>query len=289
MVNYVFELDEWLPRYPLEDNPHHYSGEDITSPADICNNELLRREMPDQYDWGEAVPIDVFVMAVGEPPDRHVTKIGGLPYRPAGAPWPVSDKQKPLKFLAQLNFCDSKDIVGKLPGDVLLAFAEFDEEYPDYFEVMHFEWQPLGLADLVEPADVPDHPYHFDPCYGHICRTVSYPQARYFVRTQAPFEPLCRGLEVWSDYFILQYQATQIGSAPFIIQQEPKLRERIIATINSVQPEPHKVYPWVNHPLPLLPEGKWNLESPYLMLEDLGCIYISIDDENKLHWEMMGY
>jgi hypothetical protein len=75
MANYPFDLEDWLPRYPLESEPsYHFSGEIITSPVHLCNNELLRREMRDQYDWGEPTPIDVFVMAVGEPPDSWSTE-----------------------------------------------------------------------------------------------------------------------------------------------------------------------------------------------------------------------
>src|SRR5262249_806948 len=72
-VNYEFHLDEWLPRFPLREEYGHYSGDDITSPCDICNIEWLRRGMLDQYDWGQPVPVDVFVMSRGEPENRYAT------------------------------------------------------------------------------------------------------------------------------------------------------------------------------------------------------------------------
>src|SRR5581483_1820115 len=97
-----FDLEEWLPHFSLDPNEERYRGRIINGPCDICNNELLRRALRDQYDWGAAVPVDVFVMAEGEPEHRDVTKIGGLPYRSAGQNWPVSDEGRPLTFLAQI-------------------------------------------------------------------------------------------------------------------------------------------------------------------------------------------
>ena len=80
-------------------------------------------------------------MAEGEPTDRHVTKIGGLPYRPAKMPWPTGQDGTPMSFLAQINFANSKDLVGELPGDVLLVFTPDSD---GFIESLSFEWQPLA-------------------------------------------------------------------------------------------------------------------------------------------------
>jgi len=282
-TNYRFNLFDWVDQFPLEMIHNHYDGEIITSPSHLCNNERLRREMQGEYDWGEPVPVDVFVMAEGEPRDRHVTKLGGLPYRPANAPWPVARDGKPMLFLGQFNFGDSRDLVGELPGDVLLVFSDRSNEV---FDRLIFEWQPMGLEDLIPATSVPVQPDTFTPCYGHVCRTVNFPSAKQ--RRDARY-PLCRGRDVWSAYFVPKYQATQIGSAPFIIQRGTKLPGRIICTISSVQPDPHAPFPWVNHPDPLLPPGEYDFNRNDLMLDDMGCIYISIDDQQQLHWSMDSY
>src|SRR4029077_8646441 len=123
-MNYEFNLEEWLPGFPLQKRYGHYSGEDIKSPCDICNVEWLRRGMLDQYDWGRPVPVDVFVMSKGEPENRCATKIGGLTYRPRKLPWPCARPGRPLALIAQFNFTNSVDLVGALPGDLLLVFGD---------------------------------------------------------------------------------------------------------------------------------------------------------------------
>ena len=89
---------------------------------------------------------------------------------------------------------------------------------------------------------------------------------------------------------LLQWQATQIGEAPFFIQGEDgELPGRPLCVINSVQPDEHEPYPWVNHPDPLMPEGEFSFDSNYLMIDDMGCIYISIDKNGRLHWCSSSY
>ena len=148
MLHPRFCLDEWLVKFPL--TPRYaaptYNAEIITSPLHICHNEQLRRIVKPLIDWGPEVPVDVFVWASGEPPEPYLTKIGGVPYRPADLDWPVNQYGRPLQFLAQFCFADSKDLVGDLPGDVLLAFVE-DGDYE--FESLHCEWQQLGIRNLV--------------------------------------------------------------------------------------------------------------------------------------------
>lgn len=273
-MNYRFNIDDWLPRFPLQQYLGGYSAWQVTSPWHICQNEQLRREMRNEYDWGPAVPMDVFIMADGEPADRHVTKIGGLPYRPAKADWPTR-KGTPLVFLAQFNFCDSRDITGPLPGEVLLIFA--DEPYqPNHF---HFEWQPLGLGDPAQVGATPGGSA-FAPCFGHVCRVSSYPD--WAIRDESSTQALCRGKNVQSEYLLPTYQATQIGPAPYFIQEGgPDANAgHVLCTISSVQPAPDVTHPWLNRPDPI-PLSKRSADK-HLMIGDMGCIYVFIDDATKL-------
>jgi hypothetical protein len=285
-VNYRFNIDEWLPRFSLDPSVERYSGDIITGPCHICNNELLRKGMQDQYVWGRAVPIDIFVMAEGEPPHRDVTKIGGLPYRSANIPWPTNKKGEPLLFLGQFNFADSKDITGDLPGDLLLVFADSQDGFS---ESVVFEWQLFGLENLVSAEAIPVHADAFEPCYGHVLRTVTFPEAEDVVRAKIEKYPRCGGKDVWSDYLIPKYQATQIGSAPFFIQGNPELPGRLLCTLSSVQPDQHERFPWINHADPLMPEEKWDFDQKHLMFGDMGSIYISIDEQQQLHWSEQCY
>jgi hypothetical protein len=182
-----------------------------------------------------------------------------------------------MALIAQFNFTNSRDLVGELPGDLLLIFGD---DFDGPIEPLHFEWQNLGLSNLVSemPADI----MPVSPCFGNRCRTVSYPHA-----TQAPpgaDDPRCNGEAVWHSYWIPRYQATQIGRAPFFIQDgDDDLPGSPLCMIASVQPDPHQPYPWVNHPEPLCPEGAWPKDDGNLMIGDLGCIFISIDEDGKIH------
>ena len=333
-MNYRFHLDEWLRRFPLEERYGGYSANIITSPWHLCQNENLRSELRDAFDWGPAVPVDIFVMADGEAPDRHATKIGGLPYRLANAAWPTQTDGNKLAFLAQFNFCDSKDLTGELPGDVLLIFAD-NVHGPDH---LHFEWQRMGLSELVQPDGIPEPPIVVDPatllerqkiqrqyeqqcrqpelnlpadllelmrsygytptphepshilektneltpCYGHIHRTVSFPEAT------ARDDSSTHNVRSW--YHLLQYQATQIGAAPPFIQDGDagQLPGRPLCTISSVQPAPDTPYPWINSETPI-PLRELHNQGEYLMIGDMGCIYISIDECGLLHWHESCY
>lgn len=281
-MNYEFNLEEWLPRFPLEELHGQYSGDDITSPCDICNNEWLRRGMQDQFDWGEPVPVDVFIHSLGEPENRFATKIGGLPFRSSSAPWPKTRTGRSMALLAQFNFTNSRDIVGDTPGDLLLIFGD-DSDGP--VEPLHFEWQSLGLTDLV--TAIPQDCMPISPCYGNRCRTVSFPDA---AQSTADYYPKCNGKDVWSSYWVPQYQATQIGRAPFFIQEgDDDLPGHPLCTIASVQPDAHKPNPWVNHAEPLCPEDEWPRGGNELMISDLGCIYVFLDGDGQIHFGESSY
>jgi hypothetical protein len=217
-------------------------------------------------------------MSTGEPENRYATKIGGLPYRSRKLPWPTARSGRPLALIAQFNFTNSVDVVGTLPGDLLLVFGD-DSDGP--IEPLHMEWQRLGIQDLVRPADLPSDCMAIAACFGNRCRMVSYPEA---VRTTDTKYPECHGKDVWSSYWIPQLQATQIGRAPYFIQDgDDSLPGQPLCVVASVQPDMHQPYPWVNSPEPLCPEGVWQYDREELMVGDLGCIYIFIEDDGTLH------
>jgi len=102
-----------------------------------------------------------------------------------------------------------------------------------------------------------DRPINSYPtCYGHSCRTVSYPQAARKPAVESEFDLKCRGMDVQSSFLLPQYQAAQIGGAPNFVQEWLAGQAgRPLCTISSVQADQHKQYPWVNHNEPLTPEG----------------------------------
>lgn len=261
----------------------------VTSPYDICTNEQLRRHFRAEFDWGPSIPVDVFIMADGEPENRWVTKFGGLPYRPANRAWPTDKDGAPLIFLAQFDFSDSLDITGKLPGDVLLIFnwkGGFDfDEYPP-----HFEWQSLGCKNLIEAAAIP-YQKPFDPCYGHIFRTVNYPQAEQSLAFPTIQEnPRYDGKVVYNFGSLSLYNASQIGLG-YVGQtgsEDTILPGRLLCTVADTTPTFTTPYPFVNFPEPI-PLPNWTsreafeAQKKYLSIGDLGGIYISMDQEGKLH------
>src|SRR5262249_19088597 len=118
---------------------------------------------------------DAFLFVRGEPAIPFVTKVGGVPYRAAEVPWPAGEDGRPMTFLAQFCFSGSTDLVGELPGDVLLVFARDDQAYFSSIfgddDGLRFEWYPLGLQDFCAPSQVPDTPWKLLPCTGVAQRT----------------------------------------------------------------------------------------------------------------------
>lgn len=281
-MNYKFNIDEWLNLYPLKEKYGHYSAHGIGGPCSVCTVEQLRRETKDEIDWGPPVPVDIFIMADGEPVHRNNTKLGGLPYRPATATWPTNVDGTPQTFMAQFDFTDSLDITGELPGDVLLVFCDRSE---GWFNSFYFEWRRLGLDDLVSARDIPRQEHSFAPSYGHCYRTLSFPHA---TQKRAGY-PICRGMPVWSPYYLFQFQATQIGRSPFFIQHEDQdFPGQMLCTISSMFiPCEQNPYPWINRVDPLSDEEI--RADNHLSIIDTGCVYISIDDNGDLHWRLSSY
>ena len=264
---YSISVDEWTSRFPLES--HRDAVRDInylSGPFDLAIIEQAWQEIRQSA----GTETDVFVFARGEPECRHVTKIGGVPYRPEGEPWPIcmgapagtashlveyyKPHGTPMSFLAQFCFAGSRDLVGELPGDVLLLFTEDDTFGTD----LHFEWYSLGISRLMTPSQIPDGASPFNKSYGFICRLQEPAEAT----PSVPF-----------------VSATKIGGKPGFIQNPCESSSRFLCQLSSMQPTFKRPYPWVDQEKPVTDFDE--LYSNQLCMVDMGNIYVFIDQDGS--------
>jgi hypothetical protein len=278
-----FDINEWTSKFALPQTLSHrskrpyISAGPITSPSHVCVNEQLRAAIHKYFDWGRPSAADVFIMAEGEPEVPYVTKVAGVPYRPSNAPWPTDSTGSPLTFVGQLCFCDSMDIAGPLPGDVLLMFCEEME----ILDGVHFEWWPLGIGELIASNDVPVQRYRIAPCHGYVYRTANYPEAEPIESWDVSDDIPMPGYVARHCGWLPKYQATQITRSPFLMQFEEDaqaIRGQVIGVFNTVGPVMDGPYPWVNHAEPLFSLTSKGSDDQFLIFGDGGCVYVSLDE-----------
>jgi len=284
-----FDLATWITRFPqvIRRYIDLYSadGKAITSPCHIAIVEQLRAEVFADHPDLEKVPSDVFIWGLGEPVKREVTKVAGIPYWPANRPWPVSTEGRPMDFVAQINFSDSRDLVGDTPGDILLMFSDgecYNHWMPDDEGAVVFHWVNSSDAPLIEPDKVPERRWDIIPCYGVIHRTFD------FVDVLKASELIENGF--YSPHRLAVIEGTKIGGVPHWIQDEAKLPGRYLCTLGSVAPDDPRAggkkvpAPFVNREKAF---GIRDIPPPYDFLTwgDVGSVYIFMDESGKIHWE----
>jgi hypothetical protein len=279
----AFELDikRWISLFPLARIRAEHKGkwgpdqgEFITSPYDLAVVEQLRDEVAAVADLGPSVPTDVFTFCLGEPERRDVTKIGGLPYRPLEKPWPMTSDGVPFTFIAQFNFSDSHDLIGETPAEILLLFARDEMMLNNDPESLLWEWQPPIFERLVTKEQIPPPAWQFVTCYGVRHRSIDY------VDETDVFEQH----KIRRDWEVARFHGTKIGGLPgAVFRYFEYVRGKLLCTLGSIQYEPDRPYPFVNHPAPL---SLSDLHRPDLTLiwGDLGIICIFIDDRGQLTW-----
>lgn len=269
-----FDLEHWVSVFPIETirtaDSWYVQGHSITSPFHLAVVEQIRWEVGQRSNLGQAIPADVFVFGKGEGPTRAGTKIGGLPYRPAGISWPTTrDDGQAMTFVGQFNFRKSKDITGPLPGDILLVFARNDMPSMDDPDEFRFEWYNEDLTDLIVAADVPKPAWPFVVCYGVRCRSADFPEA------QSLFS------DYGSSYRIAILEGTKIGGVPpflWEIEESGAKCGRFLASIGSVKAVKDRAYPWINEPSPRTTDDE------ELMWGDLGVVDLFLDDDWNIQW-----
>lgn len=294
------DIKKWANIFPIEafektDGPRRFdttrpndpldrwkaSGSIITSPAHLCEIELVRYRTALQHDLGEAVPVDIFLWRTGAPEKPYLTKLGGVPHREADRPWPTSAVETPFTFVAQFCFLDSKEIISdKLPGDVMLVFFKDHQSHSGYPDDVHIEWSNVELKKPLTAADCPKPRFPVPELSGVIYRCNEYPDSRDVFKKEGHNE--C--------YLFSTSQSTKIGRETYFIQRDPrgfKLNRELFCALNSIHPS--EKWPFTNlKTLPKEPKqtdgdvhgwGKYEM-----MFYDVGCMYFMIDDLGKVTW-----
>jgi len=291
MIHEQLDIAHWTSFFSLERLRAEVHGQPasaqpeaciISGPYDIAVLEQLRAEAFASEPGIARVPTDVFVWNRGEPENRAVTKIGGLPYRDAGKPWPMAPSGVPMNFVAQVCFADSKDIVPSLPGDILLIFAEGKEWSPGNYDFLwgdfdqrdsavHLEWVALGGAPLMTANEVPGTGWHILSAYAAIHRTWDYPDADGFAYSQV------------AEHIAPVFEATKIGGvSPWLDEEEEESPGEYLFSLSSLDNEISRPYPFLNVAEPIT-YFEWR-DSGRLMLGDVGLLNFFISGSGDLRW-----
>lgn len=291
-VHSTVDFDHWSSIFPVEtfqktSGPRQFStmekgdpldlwkpgGAIITSPAHLCEIELVRKQYANTQDLG--------------PPEKpFLTKLGGTPHRESTIPWP-NDNRKPFTFVAQFCFADSRNIVStKIAGDVMLIFfKDADSLYED--DSIHVEWSAVELDSPLTAGECPSPSFTVPQLSGHIYRTNEYPESL------DVFEKA--GHEQWP--LFARTQSTKIGRETFFIQNDPRdPGNELLCALNSVHPTrypPGIKWPFIG--LETLPDD-WNKPGDdygwgkyRMMFADVGCIYFLIDKTGNVTWTWDSY
>jgi hypothetical protein len=293
----AFDFAKWRTVFPIEtferkEGPHQFSstkkgdpldlwkatGTIISSPADLCEVELVRERVAKKRNLGRSVPVDTFIWRHGMPDKPYLTKIGGVPHREKSLPWPTDQKGKPYTFVAQFCFLDSRDIVShKLPGDVMLVFFKDSNSYSGEPDDVRIEWASQTLKEPVSKNDCPKPGFPVPELAGEIYRCNEYPDSSEIFEQEGHNEA----------YLLAASQSTKIGRETFVIQNDPRKRgQEFICALNSVQPS--KKWPFTN--MEQFPPSEQKVDEHYgwglyeMMFGDVGCMYFMIDKRGNVTW-----
>jgi hypothetical protein len=295
-IHHRFDLAHWITRCPLErlreqarqfvlrrrnDMPEEYpneaavdrhvelmqpSGEIVIGPESLAVNEQLRSEaFADNHYRGARMATDMFVWQPGEPAHPAMTKVGGIPYRSRSSAWPRDHAGKPIRFVAQLCFADSRDISGELPGDLLLIFGD-DHALLAEPQRLVFEWSGLEIAEPTLEGPQMAAGELLTPYHGVIHRTEDWPDA-----TEELLEEL-----------LGVFEGTKIGGLPRFIQGEPTPAGRFIAALGSISAS-YSTAKFLN----TLQSG--SLSNGNLMIGDMGSLYLFLDHQGQVRGESQCY
>lgn len=192
-----FDFDYWARHFPVdiaksskgEPSYRTKDGEpidfrEVNSPIVLAECEQVRWDVASRLRL-RGKPADIFVFREGGPPRPYLTKFGGRPYWPVGRPVPIDENGNPMRFIGQLCFLDSLDIIDlELPGEILVIFdswvpTEDRERYYSFGEPKAAVWVTRAEVEASGIASGLDSHLNF-AAHGQIHRTMDYHSRRAF-------------------------------------------------------------------------------------------------------------
>ena len=288
----VFDSRWFTKRFPLAAVPRsEWCGGFVSTPESLVMIEQIRA-LANAPDLGPRILCDVFVLGSGEPPEPSVTKIAGRPFRPFSRAWPVGNQGRPMTFVVQFNFCGSGDIVGTLPGDVLLVFAADDDICSDDpQEKLHFEWYPVDINErLLCSEEMLETAWSIRPSYGVRYRTCDYAGRRAWdalLRVLDPDKVTQQGVEGITSG-LDRLCALKIGGLP-VSRRGGKYKDpspwggSFLASASTAWPSLGRPFPWINQESPIpLDEARnlWN----WLNIRDSFVLEFYLQEDGSIKW-----
>jgi hypothetical protein len=290
----MFDVNEWITRYPLSDIEPSSIGRisSVVGPRDLAVWLQYREQIASGLTPKTEVATDAFVFGIGEPLEPHLTKVGGTPYRPHDSPWPMTLRngaEKPMTFLAQFCFLESRDILS-VPSDVLLIFC--DDEYFESNESLCLEWHNADISERFQAEQIPPTSWSVPQLYGKCVRTIDYPQLE---QVYADLEPhgIFRRRKLLSghperlslDKHVGVFGGTKIGGVPKAARGvEFNPDDRFLCQLSAIQPTKDSPFPFLNHEPALSNREAVNLS---MLLVDLGRLYFVLDVHENVHWQFV--
>lgn len=301
----VLDLERWKREFSLEahraywrervkewvkNDPKYYSSQQkideamaragsptfgaIIGPSDIAIVEQWREVLRMDERARRAAPCDVFVWALGEPPDSRMTKIGGAPFWPVGCEWPLDERGRPLQFVGQLCFVDSLDLgLPRLPGDILSVFIALDEEgillWP-YPESYHFKWLRADAPNAADATKFPTFDRPLRAVFGVRHRTRDLD----LIQPDGDYAP-----EDQETYMISTLEATKIGGFPYWIQNEVEMDGTYLGSMASIQVAYQNIWPFVNVQRV---ESPSEVDEGLLRFADMGMVNLFLNDDGSV-------
>lgn len=298
----TFDFKKWSAIFPIEtfeekDGPRKFDSTSpdspldlwkareaiVTSPAHICEIELVRQRCAAKYDLGEPLPTDIFMWSTSPVEQPYLTKLGGVPHREAAKEWPTASDNTPYTFVAQYCFADSWDVVPDgVPNEVMLVFFKGSDGFYGEDDI-HIEWSSLELENPLSVESCPKPAFTVPRLSGVIHRCNEYPDS------WDVFEQ-----EGHDQYHLFPTsQSTKIGQDTHYIQgYAPADGYKLFCTLNSVHPSKGD-WPFIG--LESLPED-WDepgeefnkADAPYgwgkyyMMFADVGCLYFAINEKGEV-------
>jgi hypothetical protein len=302
MVHPRYDLEAWTRDYPLASRKElvsHRGWRDalpVFSPDAIALNEQIRREIWPDLHRHEHLPCDLFCWGCGEPALPEATKIGGLPFLDRSMPWPHDDQDRPMGFVCQINFQDSLDLCGELPGDVLLFFSKVSVSDPEHV-YLAFDQSPtthalrwVRVAEVSEPLrEVPGSGLDLWPLHGVIHRSFDVPTLDYWFRSELG-ETLDRDPLYNEAFPPAIWWSTKIGGTPHWEQGvDLGLRPHkgvFLAQILSDRAILGVPDPYLLRPKRFPKDQPWPARSRRLRIGDMGSAYFFlVEGDIHLRWQ----